>query len=467
MDLLQPHSGQEATTIDLSKEAAACANWPTRERLRALKRIIPRADIEGVLQRAGQDRTKCRRLPAWFLVWFVVALGLFCRDCYRQVFRWLQPFRKGATPRRTTLCEARKRLGIAPMRLLAEQVIRLQGKPTTPGAFYRGMRTMALDGFVVDLPDTPSNERAFGRPGSSRAPAAFPQARVLSLCETGSHVLWRSLIKPCSRGEVPMAHYLLRSLQEDMLLLWDRNFLSYRTVAEVRRRGAHLLARIKSNLIFEPIRVLDDGSYLAKLYRSAADRRRDRDGIPVRIIEYTFDDPDRPGSGEVHRLLTTLRDEAPDPAETLIVLYHERWEEELTIDELKTHQRERPVLRSQTPAGVVQELYGLLLGHYVIRVLMQEAAAVNGIDPRRLSFTGALKILRCRLPECPASRRGLRRWYRDLVAEVAEEVLEERRDRINPRVVKRKMSNWRKKRPEHRNYPQPRKEFRDAIVMRR
>ncbi len=467
MDLLQPHSGQEAATIDICKEAAACATWPTRERLRALKRIIPRADIEGVLQRTGKDRTHCRRLPTWFLVWFVIALGLFCRDCYRQVFRWLQPYRKGGTPGRTTLCEARKRLGVAPMRLLTEQAIRLQGKPTTPGAFYRGMRTMALDGFVVDVPDTPANERAFGRPGSSRAPAAFPQARILSLCETGSHVLWRSLIKPQSCGEVTMAHHLLRFLQRDMLLLWDRNFLSYQTISEVRQRGAHLLARIKSNLIFEPIRVLDDGSYLAKLYRSPSDRRKDRDGILVRIIEYTFDDPGRPGSGELHRLLTTLLDDALDPAETLIVLYHERWEEELTIDELKTHQRERPVLRSQTPGGVVQELYGLLLGHYVIRVLMQEAAAVNGIDPQRLSFTGTLKILRCRLPECRASRRGLRQWYHNVVAEVAEEVLEERRDRINPRVIKRKMSNWRKKRPEHRNYPQPNKGFRDAIVMRR
>src|SRR3954452_13201275 len=83
---------------------------------------------------------------------------------------WLQPFRKGGTPRRTTLCEARKRLGIAPMRLLAEQVIQLQGEPTTPGAFYRGMRTMALDGFVVDVADSSANVRAFGRPGSGRAP---------------------------------------------------------------------------------------------------------------------------------------------------------------------------------------------------------------------------------------------------------------------------------------------------------
>jgi hypothetical protein len=192
------------------------------------------------------------------------------------------------------------------MRLLTEQAIRLQGKPTTPGAFYRGMRTMALDGFVVDVPDTPANERAFGRPGSGRAPAAFPQTRILSLCETGSHVLvaipdQAAAPRRGHDGPPPAA-----VLQKDMLLLWDRNFLSYQTVSEVRQRGAHLLARIKSNLIFEPIRVLDDGSYLAKLYRSPADRRKDRDGILVRIIEYTFDDPGRPGSGELHRLLTTL-----------------------------------------------------------------------------------------------------------------------------------------------------------------
>ena len=353
------------------------------------------------------------------------------------------------------------------MRLLAERVIRLQGKPDTPGAFYRDMRTMALDGFVIDVPDTPANERAFGRPGSGRAPAAFPQARVLSLCETGSHVLWRSLIKPCSCGESTMAPYLLRSLGKDMLLLWDRNFLGYPAVAQVIGRGARLLARVPSNRIFEPIRVLSDGSYVAKMYRSTADRQKGRNGLLVRIIEYTLDDPGRTGAGQTHRLLTTLLDETLDPARTVIVLYHERWEEELAIDELKTHQRERPVLRSQTPGGVVQELYGLLLGHYVIRVLMQEAAAAHGIDPQRLSFTGTLKILRCRLPECPASRRGRRRWYRNLVAEITEERLEERRDRINPRVIKRKMSNWPKKRPEHRNYPQPTKAFADGIVMRR
>jgi hypothetical protein len=374
-------TGQEAPVIDIGTEVDALASWPTRERTRALNRIIPRARIEAVLARTGRDRTHCPGLPGRFMAWFVIALGLSCRDCYGQVFRWLQPFRPGAIPPRSTSCEARQRLGIAPIGHLAEDTIGLLGRPETPGAFYRGMRTMALDRFVVDLPDTAANDRAFGRPGRGRAPAAFPQARVPALCETGSHVLWRSLIKPCHRGEVAMAPDLLRLLQPDMLLLWDRNFLSYRTASEVRRRRAHLLARIKSNLIIEPTRALGDGSYLATLYRSAADRRNDRDGLLVRIIEYTFDDPGRPGSGEPHRLRTTLRDEGLDPAETLIVPYHERWEEEVTIDEVKTHQRERPVLRSQTPGGVVQERYGLLLGHYVIRVLMPEAAARPGAGP--------------------------------------------------------------------------------------
>ena len=149
----------------------------------------------------------------------------------------------------------------------------------------------------------------------------------------------------------------------------------------------------------------------------------------------------------------------------MVVLHHERWEEELTLDEFKTHQRERPVLRSQTPAGVVQEVYGLLLAHYLVRVLMHEAAATQNLDPRRLSFTATLKILRCRLPECPASSRSRRRWYHRLVQEIAEETLEPRRNRVNPRVIKRKMSKWPKKRPWHRLSPQPTKPFEQAIIM--
>jgi hypothetical protein len=449
----------------LSRDAKVAVRFATAERVQALKRIVPKAAIGAVLRKTGRDGTYCRRLPRWFVVWFVIAMGLFCQDSYRQVFRWLHRFRRRTTPGRSTLCEARKSVGVAPLRMLAEQVIQLQGRPTTPHAFYAGMRLMALDSFVVDVPDTPANERAFGRPKSGRAAGAFPQARVLSLCEIGTHVLWRSLIKPHRRGEVPMARFLLRQLEENMLLLWDRNFLSYDLVKQVRERKAHLLARIKKNLVFTPIRRLSDGSFLAKLYPSPRHRERDEGGIVVRIIEYTFDDPGRPGSGAKHRLLTTLLDARRHPAGRLIVLYHERWEEEVAIDELKTHQRERPVLRSETPAGVVQEIYGLLLGHYIVRKLMCEAAILADCAPRELSFVNTLKILRCRLPECPRSPRGVTRWYHDLLSEVAEEKLEPRRDRVNPRVIKRKMSNWTKKRDQHRHFPQPTKNFRRSIVM--
>ena len=453
--------------IASDKEVAELASWPVQDRIQALKRIVSRANVKEILQQSGVAATRCPRLPAWFMVWFVIALGVFCRDSYRQVFRWLQPYRRKGTPPRSSLCEARQRLGVSPLRRLYETAVELLGKPDTPGAFYQGMRLMAIDGFVVDVADTEKNERAFGRPGSGRSPGAFPQVRVLSLCETGSHVLWRSLLKPCHRGEIPMARYLMRFLTPDMLLLWDRNFLSYDMVEKVISQQAQLLARIKKNLVFEPIEELSDGSYLAKLYRNAKDRRHDRDGIAVRIIDYTFHDPQRPGSGEKHRLLTTLLDAAAHPAETLIELYHERWEEELAIDELKTHQRERPVLRSQTPAGVVQEIYGLLIGHYVIRTLIQQAANTQGIDPQRLSFTNTLKILRCRLPECPKSERARCRWHRHLIDEIGEEILEPRRNRINPRVIKKKMSNWKKKKPEHRNYPQPNNEFRDVVAVLR
>jgi hypothetical protein len=448
-----------------ARDLAGLADLPSDERLRALERIIPLSTVQAVLRQTGHDKRRCTRLPPSFLILFVVALGLFHSDSHRQVFKHLQRFRKGGTPQRNTIAEARKGLGVAPLRLLAGRVVRLLGRPDTPGAFYRGLRLMGLDGFLVDLYDSPANARVFGRPSTNRAPGAFPQARVLALCETGSHVLYRWQVKPYHRSEVKMVAVLLRWLQEGMLLLWDRNFLTYQHVEQVLGRKAHLLARIKSNRIFEPIKSLSDGSFLAKLYPSTRHRQRGQGGRVVRIIEYTLSGTLREDEGQVHRLLTTLTDAQEHPAQELIELYHERWEEELAIDELKTHQKEKPLLRSKTPVGVVQEIEGLMLAHYAVRALMHEAAQTEGLDPERLSFTASLKILRCRLAEVPKSQVARQRWWQDVVAEVAEEVLPPRRQRVNPRVIKRKMSNWPKKRPHHRRPPQPTKPFRECIVI--
>jgi len=250
-----------------------------------------------------------------------------------------------------------------------------------------------------------------------------------------------------------------------MLLLWDRNVLSYRNLAQVQSRGAHLLARVKRHLVLTVRQALADGSYLSQVYPSAKDRRHDRHGLVVRVIEYTLDDPARGAPGVVHRLVTTLLDARAHPAEALIELYHQRWEEEATIDELKTHPRERPVLRSQTPGGVVQEIEGLAAGPLRDPGVAARGGRTPGDRPAPAVVRGGVEG--AALPVAGGAGRGggPAALVENLLAEVGEDVLQPRRDRINPRVIKRKMSKWAKKRPRHRQHPQPSKPFRESIVI--
>jgi hypothetical protein len=372
---------------------------------------------------------------------------------------------KRLAPWRSTLCEARQRVGARPLALLCKRVIKLLATPATPGAFYAGMRLMAIDGVTMDVYDSPANERAFGRPGSGRGRSAFPQVRVLALCEAGTHVLWRFVIRKISIGETRMVPHLLRHLQSGMLLLWDKNFFKYDHVRQLIEQKVHLLAMVKNGLILRPIERLGDGSYLAKIYRKPWNRGHDPGGIMVRVIDCTLDEPRRKGHDEKHRIITTLLDPIAHPAATLVELYHVRWEEELTFDEVKTHQMVKPLLKSQSPAGVIQEILGLMLGHFVIRTLMFEAAEKASVPPLRISFTDTLKILEVRLPTCPAAPAAQQKWRRDLIEEISHEILPPRRNRINPRVIKRKMSKWKKKRLEHRRYPQPAKTFAQSIAI--
>jgi hypothetical protein len=445
---------------------------PAGVRVRALKHALTKKSIANALASSAASgcrkrRRACRRLPPRIVVWFVVALWLFSRDSYEQVMRWLQVFTVAGVPGASTLCMARQRIGPAPLRRLVESVVTLLDESKTPQTHYAGMRLMAVDGFVLDAPDTPKNAKTFGRPQGGRTPGAFPQVRVLSLCEVGTHVFWRSQVKPIGCSEQTMASGVLRHLEKDMLLLWDRGFLSYALLGRTLAAGGHLLARIKKNAVFEPVGHLRDGSFLAVLYPPKSTRRKDRSGRLVRIIEYTFHDPTRKGSGERHRLLTTLLDAKAHPARRLIPLYHERWEEELAIDELKTHLRDRMVLRSQTPAGVVQEVYALLLAHFIVRKLAFDAAKKADCAPREISFVDTLKIIRCRLAEAPRNARNLPKWYENLVQEASKKRLPSRRNRINPRVIKRKMSKWAKKKAEHRNPPQPARLFERSIQVLR
>ena len=442
------------------------------DRLAGLEKVIPVEVIRQALQATGRFNQKACMLTHEVMCWVVLAMGLLTDLPIRQVFKHARRLRHGETsPGRSTLCMARQRLGVAPLRHLFSTVVRPLAEPTTPGAFYKQWRLMGIDGTVLDVPDSPANDAAFGRPTGSRGDGAFPQIRKLSLVELGTHVEVALTIKHCRGDERAMLEPLLRHLDATMLLLLDRGFFSYWVWKQLTATGVKLLVRVTSQLILKPIQNLADGSYLAKVYPSTYARQKDRDGIVVRVVRYTLDDPERVGHGQVHVLLTNLLDEAECPASELIILYHERWEEELTFDEQKTHQDPRRAtkpahLRSETPAGVIQEVYALALGHFTIRALMFSAAETVGLDPDRLSFTGCHQILKCRLPECNSTTpQTFEEWYRALLWEMQQERTEPRRNRINPRVIKRKMSKWKKKRPEHRNLPPPAKTFQQSVVM--
>ena len=432
--------------------------------LRGLYHLLPPDRLAHILESTGRRSRRVRRIPADAAARLVVALGLFADLPVPQVWRRLHPGTDAPDPAESAFCQARDRLGVPPMRHLFEAVARPMATHQVVGATYRGWRLMSLDGTTLDVPDTPANARAFGRPGGGRADGGYPQLRLLALCEVGTRAICGLAIKPGRRNEQVMAGPLLDRLGPGMLLVWDRGFFAFALVERVLRAGAHLIARAPAHAVLTPTRRLDDGSYLASLYPSAADRAAGRRGLEVRVIEYTHDDPHRPGCGRRNRLLTDLLRPADLPAAEAPVVYHERWEQELAFDELKTHLSGRDVpIRSKTPAGVVQEVYGLVLAHYLIRRVIHDAAAVAGVDPDRVPFAGTLRIVWCRLPESPGAPPAV--WYRDVLREVRRQRLRPRRERWYPRVVKRKMSCWGKKRAEHLHPPQPTKPFREAVVV--
>lgn len=442
------------------------------DRLAGLSKVISPEVMEQALFDTNLCKQRACKLSHRVMLWVVLAMGVLTDLPIRQVFKHARRMHKGQkTPSRSNLCEARQRLGVEPVRRVFDAVAKPQATPDTRGAFYHGLRLMGIDGTLMDVPDTPANEAEFGRGKSDRGDGAFPQVRKVSLVELGTHIEVAIAVGGYHNAEQTLVGQLWDRIPPHTLLIEDRGFFSYKDWKTLDERGTKLLIRLKSNLILRPIERLPDGSYLAKIYPSPEHRSRDRDGIVVRVIEYTLNDPQRTGHGERYRLVTNLFDHSLFPALELACRYHERWEEELVFDEQKTHQdpprAEKPThLRSKTPEGVKQELYALSLGHFVVRALMLEAAQQENLDVDGLSFTGCLQILQARLPECDSKTpQALASWYELLLEEMAQERIEPRRNRINPRVVKRKMSHFNKKRPEHRRAPPLKKVFAETVVI--
>ena len=371
--------------------------------LGVLARRFPRSTVDRVLRRCGKSGRRQRDLPAPVMVYYVIALALYMQVSYREVWRclleglsWLGTAPQGPAASRSGISRARIRLGAEPLRQLHNEVVRPIADPASRGAWYGGRRLVSLDGSVLDLADEPGNRQAFGRPGASRGASAYPQLRFVSLLENGTHVLFGSRLGPYAESEIALARQLLPALQKDMLCLADRNFFSYPLWKQARGTGADLLWRVKKNLRLPVERPLADGSYLSRIYSCERDRRRQTNGIEVRVIEYRLEGVE--DAEPLYRLLTSLLDPVEAPAQQLAALYHERWEIETAFDELKTHLRgSKIVLRSKTPELVRQEFWGLLLAHFAIRDLMQEAADKGHKDPDQLSYAHAVRLVRRKL----------------------------------------------------------------------
>jgi Insertion element 4 transposase N-terminal/Transposase DDE domain len=419
--------------------------------LEALERVLPHALIQAAAAGAVHPTQRRRKLPADVTLLLCVAMSLFTQQSLEVVLgkmvhglRLFWPDPDIVLANKSAISQARARLGARPVVALFHRVCRSLATEQTPGAFRFGLRLLAIDGTTEDVPDSPANARAFGRHHSDRGISAFPQVQGVYLSECGTHAVLDAGFWPCHTSERVGAFRLLRSVSAGVLLLLDRGFYSCAMLERTVARGAHVLGRVPAGVILTPRQVLPDGSYWTYIYPADNARRMRGDHLLVRVIVYTLTDPSRPGYGETHRLVTTLLDAQAAPALDLICTYHERWEIELTIDEIDTHQRlvQHP-LRSQKPVGVIQELYSLLLAHYAVRAIMAQAAAQAGLAPTRLSFVHAVELIRVALDDFHlVAPRHHAHLYQRLLRDIAACRLPERAARTNPRHVKRKMSKF-------------------------
>lgn len=298
--------------------------------LGVLAKTFPRSRIDEVLTQTGRGSRRHRELPAHVVVYYVIALALYMQASYREVLRcvlegvqWLAgPTASLRITGKSGISQARTRVGWGLVKALADQLVGPIAGPQTRGAWYRSWRLVTLDGTTFDVADTRENAQAFGRPGASRGTSAYPQVRLVSLVENGTHVLFGTTLGAYHEGESTLARQILPALRAGMLCLADRGFFGWALWHAARATGADLVWRIKHNLRLPRETILPDGSYLSTIYPSPGDQRRRRNGTKVRVIDYTV--PSVRDAEPLYRLVTTLEDATVAPAAELAALYHER-----------------------------------------------------------------------------------------------------------------------------------------------
>ncbi|OKI79505.1 hypothetical protein A6A27_40550 [Micromonospora sp. CB01531] len=358
-------------------------------------------------------------MPAGFMVYFVLALALFQQDSYDDVAENLVGGIDGMAefiPNKSSFTRARQRLGSPVLRALFRRLAGPLAPDDLTGSFYQGMRLAAVDGFVLDVPDSPTNRAAFGGPVKSGQSAGFAQVRVVTLTECGTHAQMDAAVGGFNTGEPELAIALAGSAR-GMLVIMDRGFPGVVLWKAYAGAGAHLLLRARLPVAHRPVEHLPDGTYLARM-NPAGQKGAHPDGVLVRVIEYQVD------GGETVRLLTDLVDPVAYPAAELAALYHERWEAESAFRQIKTFQRgPAEVLRSGDPDMVRQEVWAHLVVHHCLTRIVMGLADDHGIDPDRVSFIKVLKhARRSVVRQCTDTPRKIKQFLAALVGKVSRKL---------------------------------------------
>jgi hypothetical protein len=419
------------------------------ENLDRLREHVPAAWIEAALPWTGTTTVRRRRLPAEQVVWLVIGMGLFRNEPIERIVDMLDlalPDQDDTVVAKSAVTQARQRLGDEPLKYLFDMTANHWARRSADAHRWRGLSLYGWDGSTMRVADSNENREKFGGHKGGRGESGYPLVRVVAMMALRSHILFGFRFAPCSTGEITLARELWNDMPEDSLAIVDRNFLVKKDLIALERKGnRHWLTRAKSNTRFEIVEQLGKDDYLVEL-------DVDEEGRPskwqIRAIRYK-----RHGHSE-STLLTSLLDSKRYPASEIIALYHERWELEIGYDEVKTHLLDRhEAIRSRSPQGVSQELWGIALAYNLVRVEMERIAAEADVPPTRISFTGALAVIRDEL-----GRMGGRRFatgtipsrLQDLRRSLKRLLLPERRpQRAYPREIKLTISKYPRKRPKN------------------
>lgn len=417
---------------------------------------IDPALVEEALVATGTATVRRRRLPAEQVLWLVIGMALMRNESLERVVEWLDlalPAGPDCRLAKSAIAQARQRLGEDPVAYLFAVTAANWAFESAKRHQWRGLSLFGADGSTLRVPDSRENWKAFGGQHGNglRNGSAYPTVRLLGLMALRSHLLAGLVFADYATGEMTLAKELWRELPDDSLTVVDRNFLvAHWLVALVNSgRNRHWMTRAKSTTRLRTVRRLGPNDRIVEIELSDQTRRAYPD-LPavwqVRAIRYQ-----RKGF-RPSTLLTSLLDSVAYPAGELVAVYHERWELELGYDEIKTHMLAREeAIRSRTPLGVRQEIWGIALAYNLVRLEMERAADEAGVSPTRLSFVNALALIRHAwlLWSTPPMAPGrIPEKLLDLRRHLTLLLLPARRsERAYPRAVKLKMSNYARKAP--------------------